>query len=68
MPAYRVTEEESLVDPDYEAWLTALAGECKAKHRPCDGCQQGSFCDGDSEPEERDCDDVFYDYDEDSQC
>ena len=66
MPTYRTAEDPPL-DPDYEAWLDEVAKTCKAKIRPCDGCQQGGFCDGDNEQEAHDCDDVFYD-EEDSEC
>ena len=38
-----------LDDPNYEAWLAALAKDCDCCvccwEKPCGGCQQGGICD-----------------------
>jgi hypothetical protein len=55
-------------DPSYQAWLSSTARTCRARDKPCDGCQAGRICDGwlgfnryeDDEPERFD----VYDIDE----
>ena len=31
---------------DLDAWLVQLSRTCRAKDKPCGGCQQGAMCDG----------------------
>lgn len=58
-----IAPEEDPFDPDYEAFLTEVAKTCKAKHRPCGGCEAGGICDGADEPEDDGHEDHYWDFD-----
>jgi hypothetical protein len=38
-----MTEDD---DPERDKWLADIASKCRARNKPCGGCQQGAGCDG----------------------
>jgi len=39
-------DQDPFDDPSYQRWMSQVASTCRARDKPCGGCQAGGICDG----------------------